>query len=141
MPHATLTDEVRGALTAGRLGHLTTINPDGSPQASVVWIGLDGNDIVVAHLMHGRKVQNIARDPRVTLTMEADGANPAGLTNYLLIRGRARLVEGGAPELLQHLAETYLGPGVKFPPFDNPPAGYVIHITAERISGVGPWAS
>jgi PPOX class probable F420-dependent enzyme len=135
-----LTDDVRRALTAGRLGHLTTVNADGSPQASVVWIGLDGDDIVVGHLMGGRKVQNIQRDPRVTLTVEAEGANPVGMTNHLLIRGTARLVEGGAPELLQRLAEVYVGPGVKFPPFDDPPAGHVIHITAERIGGVGPWA-
>jgi PPOX class probable F420-dependent enzyme len=141
MSRATLTDEVRGTLSAGRLGHLTTINPDGSPQASVVWIGLDGDDIVVGHLMGGRKVQNIARDPRVTLTVEAEGANPVGMANYLLIRGTARLVEGGAPELLQRLAGTYLGPGVKFPPFDDPPPGHVVHITAERIGGVGPWAN
>ncbi len=135
-----LTDEVRQALIAGRLGHLNTINPDGSPQASVVWIGLDGDDIVVGHLMSGRKVTNIARDPRVALTVEADGSNPVGMTNYLVVHGTARLVEGGAPELLQRLAEIYVGPGVKFPPFDNPPAGHVIHITADRIGGVGPWA-
>ena len=141
MSPAVLTDEVRRALSAGRLGHLTTVNPDGSPHASVVWIGLDGDDIVLGHLMGGRKVQNIARDPRVTLTVEAEGANPVGMTNYVLIRGTARLVEGGAPELLQRLAETYLGPGVKFPPFDDPPPGHVVHIIAERISGVGPWAT
>lgn len=140
MSPATLTDDVRRVLTAGRLGHLTTVDADGSPQASVVWIGLDGDDIVVGHLMGGRKVQNIARDPRVTLTVEAEGANPVGMTNYLLVRGAARLVEGGAPELLQRLAETYVGPGVRFPPFDDPPPGHVIHITAERIGGVGPWA-
>lgn len=142
MPHVTnLTDDVRRALTAGHLGHLTTINSDGSPQASVVWIGLEGDDIVVAHLMGGRKVRNIARDPRVVLTVEAEGANPVGMTNYLLIHGTARLVTGGAPELLQRLAEVYVGPGVRFPPFDNPPSGHVIHITAERIGGTGPWAS
>jgi len=135
-----LTPEERAALTAGRLGHLVTIDPDGSPQVSVVWIGLDGDDIVVGHLMGGRKVTNIARDPRVALTVEAEGANPVGMTNYLSVHGTARLVEGGAPELLQRLAEVYLGPGVKFPPFDDPPPGHVIHITAERIGGVGPWA-
>jgi len=135
-----LTEDVRRALTAGRLGHLTTINPDGSPQVSVVWIGLDGDDIVVAHLSEGRKVRNLRRDPRAALTVEADGANAVGLDNYLIVHGTARLVEGGAPELLQRLAEVYLGPGVKFPPFDNPPPGTVIHITAERIGGVGPWA-
>jgi PPOX class probable F420-dependent enzyme len=138
---ATLTPEVRKALTSGHLGHLVTVNPDGSPQVSVVWIGVDGDDIVLAHMMGGRKVQNIARDPRVALTVEAEGANPVGMTNYLLVHGTARLVEGGAPELLQQLAEVYLGPGARFPPFDNPPAGHVIHITAERIGGVGPWAS
>lgn len=140
MPDLVLTGDVRRALTAGRLAHLATINPDGSPQVSVVWIGLDGDDIVAAHLMRGRKVANIARDPRVALTVEADGTNPVGMANYLIVHGSARLVEGGAPELLQRLAEVYIGPGVKFPPFDNPPPGHVIHITPERIGGVGPWA-
>jgi PPOX class probable F420-dependent enzyme len=140
MNAVTLTEEVRQALTAGRLGHLTTINSDGSPQVSVVWIGLDGDDIVVGHLMHGRKVINITRDARVALTVEADGANPVGMTNYLIVYGTARLVEGGAPELLQRLAEVYVGPSVKFPPFDEPPPGHVIHINVDRIGGVGPWA-
>jgi PPOX class probable F420-dependent enzyme len=135
-----LTDDTRRALTAGRLAHLTTVNLDGSPQVSIVWIGLDGDDIVIGHLMGGRKVTNISRDPRVALTVEADGANPVGMANYLIVYGTARLVEGGAPELLQRLAEVYLGRGVKFPPFDNPPPGHVIHITPERIGGVGPWA-
>jgi PPOX class probable F420-dependent enzyme len=135
-----LTDDVRRALTAGRLAHLTTINPDGSPQVSVVWIGLDGDDIVIGHLMGGRKVTNLRRDPRVALTVEAEGANPVGLANYLIVCGSARLTEGGAPELLQRLAEVYIGPDVKFPPFDDPPPGHVIHITPERIGGAGPWA-
>ena len=136
-----LTDDVRRALTAGRLAHLATINPDGSPQVSVVWIGLDGDDIVIGHLMGGRKVTNLSRDPRVALTVEAEGANPVGLANYLIVYGSARLTEGGAPELLQRLAEVYVGPDVRFPPFDNPPPGHVIHITPERIGGAGPWAA
>ncbi len=134
-----LTEDTRRALTAGRLGHLTTINADGSPQVSVVWIGLEGDDIVIGHLMGGRKVSNIARDPRVALTVEAEGANPVGMDNFVTVYGTARLVEGGAPELLQRLAEVYVGPGVKFPPFDNPPPGHVIHITPDRIGGMGPW--
>ena len=134
-----LTDDVRAALTAGRLAHLSTVNPDGSPQMSVVWVGLDGDDIVIGHLGDGQKVRNIARDPRVTFTMEAEGSNPVGLDNHLIVHGTARHVEGGAPELLQRLAEVYLGPGVRFPPFDDPPAGRVIRITPERIGGIGPW--
>jgi PPOX class probable F420-dependent enzyme len=137
----TLSDDLRRALTAGRLAHLATINPDGSPQVSVVWIGLDGDDIVIGHLGAGRKVANIARDPRVALTIEAEGANPVGMANYLIVHGTARLVEGGAPELLQRLAEVYVGPGVKFPPMDSPPPGHVIHVAPERVGGIGPWAS
>ena len=91
--------------------------------------------------MGGRKVANIARDPRVALTVETGGANPVGMANYLIVRGTARLTDGGAPELLQRLAEVYVGPGVRFPPMDDPPPGHVIRITAERIGGVGPWAA
>jgi hypothetical protein len=105
-----------------------------------VWIGVDGDDVVVGHLMGGRKVANIARDPRVVLTLEADGANQIGMSNYLAVYGSATLSEGGAPELLQRLAEVYLGPGVKFPPFENPPSGHVIRIRVDRVGGVGPWA-
>jgi PPOX class probable F420-dependent enzyme len=136
-----LTDDVRTALTAGRLAHLATVNPDGSPQMSVVWIGLDGDEIVIGHLGSGRKVANIARNPQVALTVEADGANPVGLANHLIVHGTARLQDGAAPELLQRLAHVYLGPDVKFPPFDNPPPGRVIRITVDRIGGVGPWSS
>lgn len=134
-----LTDDVRAAITAGRLVHLVTVNTDGSPQVSVVWAGLEGGDIVIGHLGSGRKIANISRDPRVALTIEAEGTNPLGMDNYLIVYGTARLVPGGAPELLQRLAEIYIGPGVRFPPFDDPPPGNVIHITPERLGGVGPW--
>ena len=135
-----MTPQIREVLTAGRLGHLTTLNVDGSPQVSAVWIGLDGDDIVIGNLMGGAKTRNIARDDRVALTVEAMGSNPIGMTNYLIVYGRAHLVEGGAPELLQRLAEVYLGPDVTFPPMPDPPPGHVIHVTVERIGGVGPWA-
>jgi PPOX class probable F420-dependent enzyme len=135
-----LNDATREAIQAGRLGHLVTLEPDGRPQVSVVWVGLDDDDIVVGHMMRGRKVTNIARDPRVALSIEAHGANSIGMANCLIIHGTARLQEGGAPELLQRLAETYIGAGVEFPPMENPPAGHVIRITPERVGGMGPWS-
>jgi nitroimidazol reductase NimA-like FMN-containing flavoprotein (pyridoxamine 5'-phosphate oxidase superfamily) len=107
---------------------------------SLVWVGLEDDDIVCAHLAVGRKLRNIERDGRVALTMEAEGRNELGLDHYVIVHGRARAVPGGGPELLQRLAEVYLGPGVKFPPFDDPPPGHVIRITADRVGGVGPWA-
>ena len=78
-------------------------------------------------------------DRLASRAIEAEGRNEIGLDHYLVVHGTARLVAGGGPELLQQLAEVYLGPGVKFPPFDNPPSGHVIRISAERVSGIGPW--
>ncbi len=132
-----LNDAVRQALTSGHLAHLVTLNADGSPQVSVVWVGLDGDEIVSGHLGSWKKVQNIQRDARVALSMETGGKS-GGLDNYLVITGRARMTEGGAPELLNRLAQIYIGPGTQFLP-DNSPAGYITHITIEHIHGHGPW--
>ncbi|HYX88674.1 MAG TPA: hypothetical protein VE753_04850 [Gaiellaceae bacterium] len=55
------------------------------------------------------------------------------------MHGRAEVHEDGGPELLQRLARTYLGPEVKFPPMDDPPPGYTLRITVDRVGGVGPW--
>lgn len=137
---ATIPDSARAVLEGPVLAHLVTLEPDGRPQVSIVWIGLDGDELVAAHLPEHRKVRNIRRDPRVALSIEAGTRNEIGLDEYIVIHGSARVTEGGAPELLQRLARTYLGPDVKFPPMDNPPAGYITHITVDRVGGVGPWA-
>lgn len=136
-----LTDTVRAALTAGNLAHLVTLDGDGSPQVSLVWVGLDGEEIVSGHLGNRRKLANVRRDPRVALSMETGGIEPPGLARYLVVHGRARVTEGGAPELLQALARVYLGAGVRFPPMDDPPPGLVLRIRPERVGGVGPWAA
>jgi PPOX class probable F420-dependent enzyme len=119
---------------------MVTLNRDGSPQLSCVWVGVDGDDVVTAHLPRNRKVRNVEREPRVALSVEGTGLNAVGLCEYLAVRGRARVQQGGAPELLQRLAHVYIGPHAKFPPMDDPPPGYVLRITAERLGGVGPWA-
>jgi PPOX class probable F420-dependent enzyme len=136
-----LNDQARQALTAGHLAHLVTLNADGSPQTAIVWVGLDGDEIVSAHLSGAQqKLKNVGRDPRVVLSVETGGRNEYGLDHYLVVHGHARVTEGGAPELLQRLAHTYLGPDVKFPPMDDPPAGYICRITPTKVGGVGPWA-
>jgi PPOX class probable F420-dependent enzyme len=136
-----LPDSARIVIESAALAHLVTLNPDGSPQVTCVWVGLDGDEIVCAHLPRHRKVKNIERDPRVALSIEAEGSNELGLKHYLIVYGRARITTGGAAELLQRLAETYLGPGVKFPPMPDPPPGYITHIAVDRLAGVGPWTS
>jgi PPOX class probable F420-dependent enzyme len=118
---------------------MATLNADGSPQVTCVWAGLDGDEIVTAHLPRNQKVKNVERDPRVAISVEGAGLTEHGLREYLVIRGLATVQEGGAPELLQRLAHVYLGPDVKFPPMDDPPPGYVIRITPERVGGAGSW--
>ena len=134
-----LNEAAERALGAGNLAHLVTVNADGSPQVSVVWVGLEDGEIVVGHLHEGQKLRNIRRDPRVVLSMVTGGRNPIGLDHHLIVHGTARETPGGAPELLQRLAHTYLGPDVVFPPMDAPPPGTVSRITPERVGGVGPW--
>src|SRR6266516_4313651 len=106
-----LPDSARAVLNAPALAHLVTLNPDGSPQVSIVWVCLDGDEIVAGHLPEHRKVRNIRNDSRVALSIETSKRNAIGLNEYLVIYGTARITEGGAAELLQKLAHTYLGPG------------------------------
>lgn len=106
-----------------------------------MWVGIEDDEIVIGHLGSGRKINNIARDPRVVVSMEAAGHTDIGLDHYLIVHGTARVTEGGGPELLQRLAHVYLGPDVKFPAFDNPPPGHVIRVAVDRIGGVGAWTA
>ena len=133
-------DDARAILESDALAHLVTSNADGSAQVSCVWVGLEGADLVFASLGPRRKLDNIRRDPRVTLSLEGTETSGIGLKEYLVVHGHARIEEGGGPELLQRLAHTYLGPDVKFPPMDDPPPGVVVHIAVDRLGGVGPWA-
>src|SRR5690348_16753677 len=130
-----LPDSARAVFESPALAHLVTLNPDGSPQVTVVWVGLDGDEVVAAHLPEHRKVRNIRNDSRVALSIETGAHNAMGLTEYLVVYGTARITEGGAAELLQHLAHTYLGPDIRFPPMDDPPPGYITHITVDRVAG------
>lgn len=128
---------------AGADATLVTVNPDGSPQVSVVWVALqstpDGDELVAAHLSGNyKKLRNIRRDPHVALTVLAP-SQPGQQREYLAVTGSARVVEGGAPELLSQLAVALLGSDEHFPP-PNSPEGYLTRIRVESVGGHGPWA-
>ena len=133
---------VRELIGKGPLAHLTTLNSDGSPQVTVVWVGIEYEELVIGHLALHQKARNIRRDGRVALSLLGDKTNAQGLREYVVIYGNARVTEGGAVPLLQRLAPIYLGPKADFPP----PAmrdisGYVTQIAPARFSGIGPWAA
>ncbi len=122
---ATLNAAARALIESGPLAHLVTIGDDGSAQVSVVWMGLDDDELVAGHLDgRQRKLANIQQNPRVAVPFESDVANSMGLRNWMVVHGRARITEGGAPELLGRLAQTYIGPGTEFPPMPDRPSGF-----------------
>ena len=138
---AVLNDAARALLTSGTLAHLVTIGETGGPQVTCIWVGLDGDEIVSAHLSASqRKLANVRRDPRVAISLETENVNQWGLKEYLVVNGEASITEGGAPELLQRLAHVYLGPDVVFPNMPDPPPGFVMRIRPTRVGGVGPWS-
>ena len=134
-----LEDSARAFIGAGADATLVTLNADGSPQVSLVWVALqstpDGDELVSAHLAEYQKTRNIRRDPRVVLTIVSKD-HPGQQTPYLTITGTARIVEGGAPELLTELAEVMLGSSEHFPPPNSPP-GLLTRIHVDKVGGYG----
>lgn len=135
-----LTEKVKAVLNSDALAHVATIDPDGKPHVTVAWVGLDGEELLIATMMDQRKLKNIRRDPRVTLSFETDNLNDWGLREYLVIYGEGRVTEGGAAELLQELAHTYMGPDAVFPGMPNPPPGFITRIEVTKVSGAGDWS-
>jgi PPOX class probable F420-dependent enzyme len=134
-----LSDVAQELLASDAVAIVTTLDPDGSPHVSSAWIGVEDGEVVIGTLDDQRKLQNLRRDPRIALMIQSPHINEWGLREYLVLNGTARVTEGGAPELLQRLAHTYIGPDVVFPAMPNPPPGYVTRIRVERVSGIGPW--
>jgi PPOX class probable F420-dependent enzyme len=135
-----LPDAARDLIDSDAVAHVVTLGEDGGPQVTAAWVGTDGDEIVLATLLDQRKLKNLRRDPRIALSIPSTNVNQWGLLEYLVVYGTARVTEGGAAELLQHLAYTYLGPDVVFPNMPDPPPGFITRITPERVGGVGPWS-
>jgi len=134
-------DSIRSIVATGPLAHVVTLAEDGTPHVSLAWVGIEGDELVIATLFDQRKLRNLRRDPRIALSFITGGRNPIGLDNYLVVNGTARITEGGAAEILARLAKTYIGPDAIFPPMPNPPPGFVTRITVDRVSGIGPWSA
>lgn len=126
-------------LQSSAVATVATINADGSPHLSSAWIGMEDGEIVFGTLPDQRKLRNLRRDSRVAILVQSDRVNAWGLREYIVLEGQARITEGGAADLLQRLARTYIGPDAIFPAMPDPPPGYVTYVKVERVSGIGPW--
>jgi PPOX class probable F420-dependent enzyme len=134
-----LPQPARELLESDAVAHVVTIDDDGTPQVTAAWVGLDGDEIVLATLPEQRKLRNLRRDPRIALSVPSTTTNEWGLLEYLVVYGTARVTEGGAADVLQRLAHTYISSDAVFPNMPDPPPGFVTRITPERLGGVGPW--
>jgi PPOX class probable F420-dependent enzyme len=136
----TLPAELSKLIEAGPLVHLATVNPDSSPQVSVIWVGLDGSQLVSGHMSNYRKLRNIERDPRVVLSFAAPREPGIFLNPYAVLHARATVEPSDQTwDLLNRLTKVYMSPSAEFPAPRGP--GYIVRYEIERIGGVGPWAS
>ncbi|GAA2510394.1 PPOX class F420-dependent oxidoreductase [Streptomyces thermolineatus] len=128
-----LNDAVRDLLDAAHPAVLATVNPDGGPQTSVVWVGRDGDDVLISTAAGRRKEKNLRRDPRASLTVY-DPRNP---DRYAEIRGTTTVTEDAGRELAVRLAEKYEGPGAGEEYLQLPPehVRVVLRITPRRVLG------
>jgi PPOX class probable F420-dependent enzyme len=131
----TFSENVRRLLDAPNPAVLATINADGSPQTSVVWVGREGDELVISSAQGRRKDRNIGRDPRVSLSVY-DQADPE---TYVEIRGRATVTGDIGRALAVRLAEFYEGPGAGETYLALPPevVRVVIRVFPEHVAGKG----
>jgi PPOX class probable F420-dependent enzyme len=128
-----LNQAVRRLLDDPNPAVLATINADGSPQTSVIWVGRDGDELVISSAAGRRKDVNIRRDPRVSLSVY----DARDSERYAEIRGRATVTEDIGRTLAVRLAEEYEGPGAGETFLKLPPeiVRVVIRIVPERVTG------
>ncbi|AOR32406.1 PPOX class F420-dependent enzyme [Streptomyces fodineus] len=128
-----LNDAVRRLIDDPVPAVLGTVNADGSPQTSVVWVGRDGDDLLVSTAAGRRKERNIHRDGRVSLTVY----DPVDPLRYVEVRGTATVTEDVGRELAVRLAEQYEGPGAGQEYLELPPevTRVVIRISPVRVVG------
>ena len=98
-----LPDNVRTLLDAPTFVVVSTINPDGTPQSTVLWVKRDGDDVVFSTVRGRKKTRNMERDPRVSVC----AYDPAQPYSYFTVDGTVTMTEEGGPELINELSLKY----------------------------------
>jgi PPOX class probable F420-dependent enzyme len=125
----TLNDETRRLLDGRHYAVLATINPDGGPQTSAMWVGRDGDDVLMSTVAGRRKHKNLERDPRASVTiLDADDAE-----NYVELRGRVSISEDVGRVFDTKLSGKYDG---QDPGPDAPGAvRLILRLTVDKATG------
>lgn len=124
-----LPDAAKAMLDAPEFATIATMNPDGQPQLSVVWIERDGDEVLVSTIRGRQKERNIARDPRVTVLVYPKD-NPYAYTE---IRGTASMSDEGGRELIDRLCAAYTGGDRYTGDDDTDNVRVLVRITPTRV--------
>ena len=113
--------------------HLATLNPDGTPQVTPVWVDYDGKHIVVNSARGRRKDKNMEQNRAVALSIQ-DPENPY---RYLEVRGRVEeITEDGADQHIDKMAKKYMGVD-KYPYRQSSEKRVMYKIKPEHTSQMG----
>ncbi|MFC7309442.1 PPOX class F420-dependent oxidoreductase [Streptomyces monticola] len=130
---AQMSDELKALLDTPVFITVATIQPDGSPQVSPVWVKRDGDDVLFSTTVGRRKEKNLRRDPRVSVVVQPADAP----YSYAEIRGTAEMTTEGGQELIDELAVKYTGK--KYAEFNpesvNDGPRVVVRITPRKVVG------
>ena len=135
-----LPPELRELIASGPMAHLSTVNPDGSPQVTVIWIGIDGDDLVSTHMRDNVKLRNIRRDPRVALSFDLPREPGVWLSPYAVVYARATVEPSSRIwDLMTKHAKVYVSPDAEVPAPEGSEPGFIVRYSITRIGGIGPW--
>jgi PPOX class probable F420-dependent enzyme len=125
----TLSAGVRALIDGPNFAAVATLDPDGGPQTSVVWIGIDDDALVFSATEDRRKVRNLRRDPRASVSI-TDATNPY---RHAQLRGTVTITADPDKSLLKALSHKYLG---EDPPPEGPEVERVIvRLHVEKVAG------
>ncbi|MGW5869151.1 PPOX class F420-dependent oxidoreductase [Streptomyces sp. NPDC055239] len=130
---AELSDKIKALLDTPVFVNVATVQPDGSPQVSPVWVKRDGDDLLFSTTLGRRKEKNLRRDPRVTVLLQPFDSP----YTYAEIRGEATVTTEGGQDLIDELALKYTG--LKYAEFNQSSADdaarVVVRITPRKVVG------
>ncbi|MFB7668049.1 PPOX class F420-dependent oxidoreductase [Kitasatospora sp. NPDC056138] len=102
---AELPEKAKALIDGRSFAVVTTLEPDGSPQSSVVWVKRDGDDVLFSTVEGRRKHLNLVKDPRINVLVNP----PEEPYTYVELRGEATMSREGGRELINELSHKYLG--------------------------------
>ncbi|HET6857888.1 MAG TPA: PPOX class F420-dependent oxidoreductase [Streptomyces sp.] len=130
---AELSDKLKALLDTPVFINVATIQPDGSPQVSPVWVKRDGDEVLFSTTLGRRKEKNLRRDPRVTALLQPFDSP----YDYAEIRGSVEMTTDGGQELIDELSLKYTGK--KYAEFNpssvNDSERVVVRVSARKIVG------